>query len=65
MVVQTARETSGQHSYALLVLDSETGDELDSIRMCDFVSVFAADSDHYFALGLIGSHSVGLARFPM
>ncbi|MBA3453673.1 MAG: hypothetical protein H0T42_11325 [Deltaproteobacteria bacterium] len=65
VVAQTSYEAISGPTYRLLVVDGETGEDRNEVSMCTYQSIFAADAEHYFGLGLIGSPSIGLARFAM
>ncbi len=65
VVAQTSYEEAGGPTYHLLVVDGETGNDRDEVPMCTYQNLVAADAEHYFGIGLIGSPSIGLARFAM
>lgn len=63
LLAQTVDEEAAGLSYGVLVLDGANGVVRAEDRACSHVIAFGADENSYFALGLIGSSSVGLARF--
>ena len=65
ILLQGAHEEIHGTEYIVLALDGTTGDERATRHSCGYVTVLAADADHYYGLGLTGSSSVGLARFSM
>jgi hypothetical protein len=65
LIAQTSYDDLGAPSYKLLVLDGATGDERAEVLTCIYQNLFAADATHYYALGLIGSPSDGLARIQL
>lgn len=63
LLAQTLDEEAAGLTYGVLVLDGATGEIRAEGAACSHVTAFGANETSYFALGLIGSASVGLAKF--